>query len=161
MNSKQEDLYLEAEADVRNQAYLEAKQKYESILYDEPKSAAVHNSLGWIYKTQLEDYEKAENHYNAAIRYDAHYPHPYLNLCHLFFDTERFDELDIHAKQALEIPTVDKSFIYEKLGMKAEHLQKYDEASIFYTMAGRYSYNEERVEDIKKCLARVEWKKGL
>jgi tetratricopeptide (TPR) repeat protein len=70
MNSQQVEIYLEAENDVINKNYVEAFRKYESILFDEPGNAATHNSLGWIYKTQMDDYANAENHYKAAINGD-------------------------------------------------------------------------------------------
>ena len=46
MNTNMEELYLEAEADIKNNNYAEVFKKYESILYDEPDSAPAHNSLG-------------------------------------------------------------------------------------------------------------------
>ena len=70
MNTNSEELYLEAEADIKNNHYADAFKKYESILYDEPDSAPAHNSLGWLYKTQFDDYAKAENHFLTAIRCD-------------------------------------------------------------------------------------------
>jgi tetratricopeptide (TPR) repeat protein len=64
MNANSEELYLEAEADIKNNHYAEAFKKYESILYEEPDSAQAHNSMGWLYKTQFDDYAKAENHFH-------------------------------------------------------------------------------------------------
>ena len=46
MNTNMEELYQEAEADIKNNNYAEVFKKYESILYDEPDSAPAHNSLG-------------------------------------------------------------------------------------------------------------------
>ena len=66
MNANSEELYLEAEADIKNNNYAEAFKKYESILYEEPDSAPAHNSMGWLYKTQFDDYAKAENHFSTA-----------------------------------------------------------------------------------------------
>jgi tetratricopeptide (TPR) repeat protein len=66
MNANSEELYLEAEADIKNNNYAEAFKKYESILYEEPDSAQAHNSMGWLYKTQFDDYAKAENHFQTA-----------------------------------------------------------------------------------------------
>jgi outer membrane protein assembly factor BamD (BamD/ComL family) len=48
MNTNSEELYLEAEADIKNNHYAEALKKYESILYEEPDSPQAHNSLGWL-----------------------------------------------------------------------------------------------------------------
>ena len=39
MNANSEELYLEAEAGIKNNNYAEAFSKYESILYEEPDSA--------------------------------------------------------------------------------------------------------------------------
>ena len=50
-----EELFLEAEADIKKNAHVDALRKYETILYDEPNHAPTHNSLGWIYKTQFDD----------------------------------------------------------------------------------------------------------
>ena len=57
MNANSEELYLEAEADIKNNNYAEAFKKYESILYEEPDSAPAHNSMGWLYKTQFDGAE--------------------------------------------------------------------------------------------------------
>ena len=53
MHIHSEELYLEAEADIKNNNYAEAFKKFESILYEEPDSAPAHNSLGWLYKDSL------------------------------------------------------------------------------------------------------------
>ena len=68
MTTKVEQLYLEAEADIRNSNYHEAFEKYETILYEEPGYAPAHNSMGWIYKNQFDNYAKAENHSKASIQ---------------------------------------------------------------------------------------------
>jgi len=44
MNANSEELYLEAEADIKNNNYAVAFKKYESILYEEPDSAPAHNA---------------------------------------------------------------------------------------------------------------------
>src|SRR5258708_12489036 len=98
MTTNSEELYLEAEADIKNNNYAEAFKKYESILYDEPSSAPAHNSLGWLYKTQFDDYAKAENHFLTAMRGDSLYPHPYFHLAPLLMYMKKFNELNFHLK---------------------------------------------------------------
>ena len=51
MTTQLEELYLEAEADIKNNNYAEAFKKYETILYEEPGNGPTLNSLGWLYKT--------------------------------------------------------------------------------------------------------------
>ena len=99
MTTKVEQLYLEAESDIRNNNYHEAFEKYETILYEEPGYAPAHNSMGWIYKTQFDNHIKAENHFKAAIQADALYPHPYFHLSSVYFDLDKFDELKKHLQK--------------------------------------------------------------
>ena len=86
MTTNSEELYLEAEADIKNNNYSEAFKKYESILYEEPDSAPAHNSMGWLYKTQFDDYAKAENHFQTAVKCDPLYPHSYFHIAALLMD---------------------------------------------------------------------------
>ena len=86
MNSHLEELYLEAEADIKNDNYVEAFRKYESILSEEPTHGPTLNSLGWLNKTQIENYKKAESYYLACIKTNPSYPHAYQNYAVLFND---------------------------------------------------------------------------
>src|ERR1700759_5738246 len=122
MNTSSEELYLEAEADIKNNHYAEAFKKYESILYEEPDSAPAHNSMGWLYKTQIDDYAKAENHFQTAIKCDPLYPHSYFHIAALLMDMERFDELRQHLDKWLRERTKDKSWGYGRY-VKAEELR--------------------------------------
>ena len=114
MTTQFEQTYLEAEADIRNNNYHEAFQKYESILYEEPGYAPAHNSIGWIFKTQFDNYKKAETHFQAAIQADPLYPHPYFHYAGLLIDLDRFDELKKLLEKCLKIVTVDKAWVYSR-----------------------------------------------
>jgi len=108
MNTRTEELYLEAEADIRNSNFHEAFRKYEEILYEEPDYAPAHNSLGWIYKTQFENFQKAEVHFKAAIASDPLYPHPYFHMASILVELERFEELREFLDRCLGIRTLEK-----------------------------------------------------
>jgi tetratricopeptide (TPR) repeat protein len=120
MTSKAEEMYLEAEADIRNSNYHDAFQKHESIIYEEPDFAPAHNSIGWLYKTQFDSYDKAEMHFKAAMKSDPLYPHPYFHLATLYIDLERLDDLKKHLERCLKIVTVEKAWIYYRYGMIEE-----------------------------------------
>ena len=120
MNANSEELYLEAEADIKNNNYAEAFKKYESILYEEPDSAPAHNSMGWLYKTQFDDYAKAENHFLTAMKCDPLYPHAYFHMAALLMDMERFDELRQHLDRCLRVRTIDKSWVYGRCALSEE-----------------------------------------
>lgn len=161
MNSKTEDLYLEGENAIKNGNIAEAKQLYESILLDDPQCCYAHNSLGWIYKSQFDDYEKAENHYRAAIKFGPHYPHSYYNLFHIMTEMERFEELSTYLKECLHIAILDKTLIYNRLGIIEEFKGEFAKAIEYYKKAIKICLNDEKIEDLKKNIARCEYKSDL
>src|SRR6476619_1747854 len=161
MNSQQVEIYLEAENNVVNKNYVEACRKYESILFDEPGNAATHNSLGWSYKTQMDDYAKAENHYKAAINGDPSYPHSYLNYMILLMDLERYNDIQTLAKRAIKVEAVDKSWIQHRLGLVEELQLHFDEAINLYEKAILYTLNDEKIKGYKEDVARCEEKREL
>jgi tetratricopeptide (TPR) repeat protein len=161
MNSQQVEIYLEAENDVANKNYVEAFRKYESILFDEPGNAATHNSLGWIYKTQMDNYTKAENHYKAAINGDPSYPHSYLNYMILLMDLERYVDIQALAKRAGKVEAVDKSWVQHRLGLVEELQLHFDQAIILFEKAILYTLNDEKIKGYKEDIARCEEKREL
>jgi len=158
MNTNMEELYLEAEADIKNNNFAEAFKKYESILYDEPHSAPAHNSLGWLYKTQFDDYAKAENHFITAMKGDPLYPHPYFHLAALLMDMERFEELNTHLVKCLKMRTIEKSWVYGRYALIEEQKLNFEEAIRFFEKAILSSQNDEKIKDYKQDIERCSMK---
>jgi Tfp pilus assembly protein PilF len=158
MNTRTEELYLEGENAIKNGNMLEAKQNYETILLDDPQCYYAHNSLGWIYKTQFDDYKKAENHYKAAVKFGPTYPHAYYNLVYLLTDLERFEELEHFLKGCLQVPVLDKSLIYNRLGVMEEMKENFSQAIVYYKRAIMVCLVDDKIEDIKKNISRCEYK---
>jgi tetratricopeptide (TPR) repeat protein len=161
MNNNTEELYLEAEADIRSSNFHEAFKKYEEILYEEPDYAPAHNSMGWIYKTQFENFQKAEIHFKAAISADPLYPHPYFHLASILADLERFEELREFLDRCLGIRTVDKSWVYFRFGMIAELRAQYPEAIDWYKKALMQTMNNEKVKDYQQDMERCTTKMNI
>ncbi|MDR3715551.1 MAG: hypothetical protein P4L51_22300 [Puia sp.] len=164
MNTNSEELYLEAEADIKNNNYAEAFKKYESILYEEPDSAPAHNSLGWLYKTQFDDYVKAENHFQTAIKCDSLYPHSYFHIAALLMDMERFEELGRHLERCLKVRTIDKSWVYGRYALAEELRLNFEKAVYYFEKAILASQNDDKIkdyrQDIERCEMKMEiWKK--
>lgn len=156
-----EDIYLEAEEAIRNSNYLQAKQLLENIIHDEPGTAQAHNSLGWLYRTQFDDYDRAENHYKAAISSKPEYPHAYLNLMILYTHQEQWEKIKKVAERAITKPLVDKSLVNYRLGIVQEYLQDFEGAIHYYKKAIKLCLNFESVEDYKKAITNCEYKATL
>jgi tetratricopeptide (TPR) repeat protein len=158
MNTNSEELYLEAEADIKNNNYAEAFKKYESILYEEPDSAPAHNSMGWLYKTQFDDYAKAENHFLTAIRCDPFYPHSYFHIAALLMDMERFEELNLHLEKCKRIRTIDKSWVNGRYALAEELKLNFEKAINYFEKAILASQNDDKIKDYKQDIERCEMK---
>ncbi|MBC7848806.1 MAG: hypothetical protein H7Y31_03680 [Chitinophagaceae bacterium] len=161
MNSRFEELYLEAEADIRNNSYVEAFRKYETILYEEPGNAPTLNSMGWLYKTQIEDYKKAEKFYNACINSNSMYPHAYINYAVLLTDMERFDELNKHLERCLKVVTIEKSLIYLRYGIMEELKLNFEEAIGYYEKAMLFTLSDEKIKDYQENISRCRNKREM
>ncbi len=161
MTTRTDEIYLEAEADIRNNNYHEAFQKYESILYEEPGYAPAHNSMGWLYKTQFDNYEKAETHFNAAIQSDPLYPHPYFHLATLLIDLERYEELKKHLEKCLKIITIDKAWVYYRYAMLDEIKGRYDAAVKNYKTAILNCLNNDKIKDYQTDIERCKTKQEI
>ena len=155
-----EELFLEAEADIKKNAHVDALRKYETILYDVPTHAPTHNSLGWIYKTQFDDYKKAEVHFRAAIKSDPNYPHPYFHYAVLLTDMERYDELKKHLDYCLTIPTIEKSWVYYRYAIAEELNMHFDAAINYFERAILNSLSDEKIKeyqvDMERCKKKIE-----
>lgn len=155
-----EELFLEAEADIKKNAHVDALRKYETILYDEPNHAPTHNSLGWIYKTQFDDYKKAEMHFRAAMRSEPNYPHPYFHYAVLLTDMERYDELKKHLDKCLAVPTIEKSWVYYRFAIAEELKMNFDAAISCFEKAILNSLNDDKIKDyhadIERCRKKIE-----
>jgi tetratricopeptide (TPR) repeat protein len=155
MTNRIEETYLEAEADIRNNNYHEAFQKFENILYEDPSFAPAHNSIGWIYKTQFDNYEMAETHFTAAMKIDPQYPHSYFHLASIYIDQERYAELKRHLDRCLKISTIDKAWVYYRLGMLDEIKGNYEKAMREYKNAILHCFNNDKIKsyqaDIERC----------
>jgi tetratricopeptide (TPR) repeat protein len=161
MNIHLEEIYLEAEADIRNNNFVEAFKKYESILYEEPTNGPTLNSLGWLYKTQLENYSKAESYYKAAIKANPIYPHAHINYATLLADMERFDELLQLLENCLKIATIDKSLVYCRFGFMEELKLKFPEAIKYYERAILSSLYDDKIKDFQQHIDRCNLKLGM
>jgi tetratricopeptide (TPR) repeat protein len=139
---------------------------------EEPSNGPTLNSLGWLSKTQIEDYSKAEAYYKASIKADPTYPHSYLNYATLLTDMERFEELSDLLQTCFSIPTIEKSWVFMKLGLMEELKLNFTIAISNNEKAILVALSDEKIKDyqlnIDRCnnkiaLAKnhIEWLKQL
>ncbi len=164
MNSYLEETYLEAEADIKEGNFVDAFRKYEAILLEEPSNGPTLNSLGWLSKTQIEDFTKAEAYYKAAIAADSKYPHSYNNYATLLTEMERFEELEELLQTCFRIPTIEKSWVFMKLGLMEELKLNFKGAIANNEKAILVAISDEKIKDyqqnIVRCKSKIELSKS-
>lgn len=150
-----DELYLESEADIKNNLYGEAFKKCESILYEDPMHAPAHNSMGWLLKTQFDDYDRAEKHFLTAMKCDQMYPHPYFHYATFLTDLERYGDLEKHLEKCLQVATLEKSWIFSKKAIMEELKLNFPAAISAYEKAILSSLNDDKIkmynDDIERC----------
>ena len=161
MKTDFEELYLQSEQAIKEGDLIRAKGLIENMLLEDPRSAIAHNSMGWFYRVQFEDYQKAELHYKSAIRFNPDYPHAYWNYANLLMDLERFDELEKLMDRASSLPSLNKAMIFNQLAELREVQGRLDEAVALYKQAIRRSVKNEQIEQFWDSIERCEEKMRL
>lgn len=103
-----------------------------SIISEYPDYGRAHNHLGWLYERKLRYFSKAEEHYKAGLRFAPDYPATWINYGYFLAMEERYDELEKHLFQAIEVRGISKPFIYSELANMYEMKHMYDEATKYY-----------------------------
>ncbi len=112
-----------------------------------PNDSEVRRVLGWVY-VQRDEYDKAVDAYQEAIRLDANNANAYLDLGELLWKMERKDEakemqaraLAIRQKQAKGKPE-DKAAAQYDLGYSHYWLGQYEQAIVAFKEAVRLAPN--------------------
>lgn len=86
MEKRLENYILEAETAFEENEYLRGMRNLEDALSIEPTYASAHNHLGWLYLYPLEDWTKAERHFQLALKYDTNYGGTYVHMAHILFE---------------------------------------------------------------------------
>jgi tetratricopeptide (TPR) repeat protein len=153
-----EDQFLKADKLYDNGEYSECKRLLLDLLDDEPGCGKAHCLLGWIYYSQLDDFERATCHMKMAIRFAPAYPAAFVNYLFLLNYLNRYDELLAHVENALKVDGVPKCLVYRELGKSHELNGSYKKASKAYKEALRFSTAKHEVDLAEESMNRVKQK---
>lgn len=158
---KLEDLFYQADLDIKDGYFTEAVKKLEDILKENPEFGKAYNHLGWLHETQFRNLEKAEQYYKLAVEKSPAYPAGYYNYAILLSTLERFDDLDELLKKALEVKGIEKAKIYNEYGIMFEQIGEYDKAIRYYTDTARSTLNKDMLNSAKDSIDRCKVKASL
>jgi tetratricopeptide (TPR) repeat protein len=111
-----------------NGRYVEARQVLDEVLVEEPGHGVAHGYMAWLCWALLDDADRAEAHYRAAIRFaPAHVAH-YAAYARLLTETGRIDTLIELHRSAITVPGVVRSQLHELLAVALERADRFAEA---------------------------------
>ncbi|MCD9188683.1 MAG: tetratricopeptide repeat protein [Pyrinomonadaceae bacterium] len=154
-----EELFAQADRLLNDGIIMEAVEKLSQILKRNPKFGKAYNHLGWVYETKYKNSARAEEYYQAAIRYAPHYNAAYLNYSYFLSNLGRFDDLKAHLDRVSQIPGIAKDTIaneyaimYEMQGNLSQAMDYYQKAALITLDGGKLDKYKEGIERCKKKL---------
>lgn len=152
---KLEELFKEADEDIKNGFFEVAFQKLEDILLEEPTYGKAFNHLGWLYETKLRDYKKAEDCYEKALAYSPEYPAVYTNYSILLSSIQKYDKLEEVLNKGMNAPGVDTASMHYEFGIMREQQGRLEDAIKSYktclTMTLKQDTMDRCIESMKRC----------
>lgn len=139
-----ENLFLEVSKAIDERDLSGAKLLLEELLSIDPGYGRAHNHLGWIYETKIKDFQKAQRHYELAIKFcQGTYPVVYVNYGYLLIEFGHLEEAEKVIAEGLTVDGADKATLYYQKAKIAEHRKDYIQAYKTYLEAKNLNFNKD------------------
>lgn len=156
-----EELFTQADLDIKDGYFEAAFKKLEDILVEEPTFGKAYNHMGWMYETKFRDYAKAEEFYQKALDCSPEYTPIYSNYSILLSTLGKFDKLQVVIEKGLQIPGVDKANLYNEKGIMLEQQGRLMEAKEAYRTCAQMTLNKDTLNRAIDSISRCETKMTL
>lgn len=156
---KHEELFYEADLDIKDGRFETAVHKLESIISENPRFGKAYNHLGWLYETKFKNYNLAERYYKLALENAPNYVAGYTNYAILLSTLNKFDELKVHLDKAREVPGIDKATIFNEYGIMYEQQGQFKVAIDYYRDCAKRTLNKDTMnralDSIERCKTKM------
>jgi Tfp pilus assembly protein PilF len=156
-----EEKFYEADKMINDGRISDAAHLLEAILTEAPDFGKAHNHMGWLYETKFKNLTKAEEHYKYALKFSPEYPAGYYNYAYLLSTMRRYEELDTLLNDAIKVPGISYSTLYNEFGLMNEAQGKFDEAIHYFKLYIQNLFDLKNIETAAESIKRCERKKQL
>ena len=156
-----EEMLASANTDIKNGHYEKAENTLEEIIKIDPNFGKAYNHLGYLYEVKFKEFDKGETLYKMCLEKSPMYPAIYYNYAVLLSTLSKWDELKELLDQAINIPGVTKSTVYNEYAIMYEQQGKLDQAIENYRNAGLNTLDQATLDRAKSSIARCKSKKDL
>jgi tetratricopeptide (TPR) repeat protein len=159
--TKLEEMLDQANLEIKNGKYEVASNILEKIIDIDSNFGKAYNHLGYLYEVKFKEFEKGETLYKLCIEKSPMYPAVYYNYAVLLSTLGKYDELNELLNQAINIPGVNKSTMYNEYGIMYEQQGKFDQAIEFYKKCALETLDHNVLNRAKESMDRCKLKKEL
>jgi tetratricopeptide (TPR) repeat protein len=156
-----EEKFLQADKLIGEGHIKDAALMLEEILAEAPDFGKAHNHLGWLNETKFKNYPQAEEHYRLALKFSPEYTAAYYNTFYLLAILRKYDELETLLEQAIKVPGISFTNIYNEYGLMRETQGRLDEAIHYFRLYIQNSFDLKAIETAAESIKRCERKKQL
>jgi Tfp pilus assembly protein PilF len=156
-----EEKFYEADKMINDGRISDAAHLLEAILTEAPDVGKAHNHMGWLYETKFKNLTKAEEHYKYALKFSPEYPAGYYNYAYLLSTLRRYEELEKLLNDAIKVPGISYSTLYNEFGLMHEALGKYEDAIYYFKLYIQNLFDLKNIEAAAEAIKRCERKQQL
>ncbi len=161
VNMMVEELFIKADALVKEKKIQEAIEILQDILVIEPHFGKAYNHLAWIYETKYSMYDIAEENYKLAIELAPNYSPSYLNFAYLLSNLNRSKELKLHLDKASKVPSINMASINNEYAIMYECQGDFEKAIEYYKRYLKLLLSNDKVEEVVESIYRCRRKKEI
>jgi tetratricopeptide (TPR) repeat protein len=159
--TKAEGQFIYADDLIKEKRTDEAKQILEEIVATYPSFGKAYNHLGWVYETRLGDLKRAEECYQACIRYTPEYRPAYYNYAVVLSSSKRYRDLENLLRDAQQVAGIDMGTIYSEYAIMYESQGYYEEAIKHYKKQISQLFNDDSINAAVKAIERCRKKQDI
>lgn len=156
-----EQLFIEANGYYSKGDHNEAIKILRKIEQDFPDYKSTYSLLGRLYRYVLYDQNAAEGYYKKALSLDPGYRDILYEYASLLHGQHRYIDLEQLVKRNMKSdPSIDKSLVYEYLGIISEYYKRYSEAINFYKKCLTFTTSNQNYEYYLQMIDRCKQKRN-
>ncbi|UII31135.1 hypothetical protein LVD17_22850 [Fulvivirga ulvae] len=150
-----EEYILKAKDHIDCWDFIQAKRLLMELLEDQPDHGRAHQLLGWIYASQLNQYDLAEVHFKMAMRFEPYHAATYSDYIYLLKMTSKYAEMIKFAGKAEKIDGVNLCYIQRYKAEAFEMLRDYKNAISAYSEAIINALDEDVISCCERGIERI------
>ena len=154
-------MFFEADQLISENKITEAKELLFELLSEYPDYGRAHNHLGWMYNVKFNNFPKAKNHLELALKYASDYHATYSNYAYLLIDMNLYEEMITFGKKVVDNQIADPATIFNKMGQAYELKGDLMLAHKYYKLGTTKTLNNNFLNELYASINRIKGKMSL